>query len=97
VASSAQESALIDTLTRRVLYKGSAPIGVPSQDPHGRRRPRLLFVRGNTVPPGPGEEYSDTRGYPPGCYMLTEPCPSIWVPANRASIYRVKVPAARRK
>jgi hypothetical protein len=97
VASSAQEIALIDTVTREVLYKGAAPIGVTSRVRMGSDG-FCYCLSGGTL-----YRWDLTRNIltpvatSPSCSMLTESSPGTWVLANRTSIYRVKVPAAQRE
>jgi len=94
VASSGPEVALIDTTSRKVLFKGQVGSDIA---PGALRRGAdgaSYFLSGGTLYRWDLHRNEIVpRAHSPGCTMLAEAEPGLWVLANATSVYRVRVPS----
>ncbi|MEN6521586.1 MAG: hypothetical protein ABFD46_10625 [Armatimonadota bacterium] len=91
VAGSGEEIALVDTAKREVLYKGVSPVGVPSQVRLGNDGFCYFLADGKLYRWDLVENKLTLVANTPGCRLLSECSPGIWITANDTSIYKIKL------
>ncbi len=95
VAASGGEIALIDTATRQILYRGASPIGVPPKLRLASDGASYCLAKGMLYRWDLRKNLLTPVAEAPGCSMLTEASPGIWLLGDRTSVYRVKPGGAK--
>jgi hypothetical protein len=93
IATSGSEIALIHTATRAILYEGASPIEVPAElhfdaDGYGYCLSEGVLHRWNL-----NRNVLRAVARARGCRFLTEPSPGVWIVADKASVYRIRLDA----
>jgi len=91
IAASGQEIALIDAATREILSQGPSPLGLPNKVLRGSDGFCYCLSNGTLYRWDLTQNLLTPMATSPGCVFLTEPAPGVWVMANSASVYRVRL------